>query len=450
LTLKTFLAAVGRYWQTLVVVTGVVVAIGLTWVMLTSAKFVSTTQLMVSIQGSTTAAAYQNDQVVAGRINSYIPLLSSGVVTQRVIDKLGLSMTAAQLAAEISATNVPPKTSIIDVAVTDESPQQARLIADALAQEFISYTTALETPTGEDSQEVRTTVVTAASEPSEHRFQRVALGVLAALAGLLAGAVAVWIRSRIDPVVRTPDRAAAAAGVPVLGRVTSAPVVTVDELEGYRLLRTRLRSATSTGGGGMLEIASVSGEVDATVVASDLGRAMELAGSRSIVLDAALPESGVARPAADTQPRQDPADGDGNGGSDRAETNGNDWPEPEHGPDGFPDTLDVSTWAAEPDVVATKAATKLVDWLRSDYEHVIIAAPPVLSTLTASAAVSEYADAVLLVISAGTTNRRDLSRAAQSLRATGAPLIGVVLVGKVDDGTGPAELSSAKALGSER
>jgi Mrp family chromosome partitioning ATPase len=110
----------------------------------------------------------------------------------------------------------------------------------------------------------------------------------------------------------------------------------------------------------------------------------------------------------------------------------------------------VSTWAAESDVVATKAATELVDWLRSDYEHVIIAAPPVLSTLTASAAVSEYADAVLLVISAGTTNRRDLSRAAQSLRATGAPLIGVVLVGKVEDGTGPAELSSAKALGSER
>lgn len=203
MNLKTFVAAVRRYVKTFVAVAGVVFAVGLAWIILTPAKYVSTTQLMVSISGSTTAAAYQNDQVVAGRINSYIPLLSSGVVTQRVIDKLGLSMTAAQLAAEISATNVPPKTSIIDVAVTDESPQRARLIADTLAQEFISYTTALETPTGEDSQKVHTTVISVASEPRERRAERVILGVLAGLTALLLGSVAVWIRSRTDPVVRT-------------------------------------------------------------------------------------------------------------------------------------------------------------------------------------------------------------------------------------------------------
>ena len=127
--LKTFLAAVGRYWKTFVVVTGVVFALGLTWILLTPAKFVSTTQLMVSIQGSTTAAAYQNDEVVAGRVNSYIALLTSDVVSQRVIDKLGLSMTAPELAAKVSATNVPPKTAVIDVAVTDESPARARLLA---------------------------------------------------------------------------------------------------------------------------------------------------------------------------------------------------------------------------------------------------------------------------------------------------------------------------------
>ncbi len=83
-------------------------------------------------------------------------------------------------------------------------------------------------------------------------------------------------------------------------------------------------------------------------------------------------------------------------------------------------------WAADPDLAETKAAAGLVDRLRKDYEHVIIAAPPVLSTITASV-LSEYADAVLLVISAGTTKRRDLRHAAESLRATGAPLTGAVL-----------------------
>ena len=221
--MKTFLASVRRYWKTFAVVAGVVFALGLASILLAPAKFVSTTQLMVSIDGSTTAAAYENDDVVAGRINSYIALLTSDVVNQRVIDRLGLSLTAPELAAKVSATNVPPKTAVIDVAVTDESPAQARLLANTLATEFVNYAEALETPTGEDGQKVHTTVVTAASEPREQRVERMLLGALAAVTALVLGAVAVWIRSRTDPVVRTADRAAAAAGVPVIGCVTSAP-----------------------------------------------------------------------------------------------------------------------------------------------------------------------------------------------------------------------------------
>jgi capsular polysaccharide biosynthesis protein len=209
LNLKTFVAAVRRYVKTFVAVAGAVFAVGLAWIILTPAKYVSTTQLMVSISGSTTAAAYQNDQVVAARVNSYIALLTSDVVMKRVIDKLGLPLTTGELAAKVSATNVPPQTSVIDVAVTDESPARARQIADTLASEFINYTNALETPTGEDGQKVHTTIVSPASEPRERRAERVILGVLAGLTALLLGSVAVWIRSRIDPVVRTADRAGA-------------------------------------------------------------------------------------------------------------------------------------------------------------------------------------------------------------------------------------------------
>ena len=219
--LKTFLAAVRLYWKTFVVVTLTMLALGLTWLLLRPTQYVSTTQLLVSIQGSTTAAAYQNEDVVTGRVNSYIALLTSDVVSQRVIDKLGLALTPRELASKVSATNVPPRTSIIDVAVTAESPEQARRLADTLAAEFVSYTDALETPTGEDGQKVHTTVVTAAGEPHSRLAERVLLGVLLALAALLLGAIAVWIRSLTDRVVRTANRATAAAGVPVLGRVTS-------------------------------------------------------------------------------------------------------------------------------------------------------------------------------------------------------------------------------------
>jgi capsular polysaccharide biosynthesis protein len=125
--------------------------------------------------------------------------LTSGVVTQRVVDKLGLPLTSSELADKIDATNVPPKTSLIDVEVTDESPDRARRIADTLATEFITYTAAMETPTGEDSHKVHTTVVTPATEGRGNRVERVLLGVLVGLAALLLGGVAVWIRSARAP-----------------------------------------------------------------------------------------------------------------------------------------------------------------------------------------------------------------------------------------------------------
>ena len=117
------------------------------------------------------------------------------MVNQRVIDRLGLSFTAPELATKVSATNVPPKTAVIDVAVTDESPAQARLLANTLATEFINYAKALETPTGEDGQKVHTTVVTAASEPREQRAERILLGALTAIAALVTGS-----RRGMDPI----------------------------------------------------------------------------------------------------------------------------------------------------------------------------------------------------------------------------------------------------------
>ena len=94
MNLKTFLATITLYSKTFVAVTLALLAAGLTLLFLTPTQYVSTAQLLVSIQGSTTATAYQNDGVVTGRVNSYITLLTTDVVSQRVIDKLGLSMTA--------------------------------------------------------------------------------------------------------------------------------------------------------------------------------------------------------------------------------------------------------------------------------------------------------------------------------------------------------------------
>jgi capsular polysaccharide biosynthesis protein len=463
LNLKAYLAAVRRYWLTFVLTTGVIFTLGLTWLLLSPAKFVSSTQLMVSIEGFTTAAAYENDQVVERRINSYIPLLTSGVVTQRVIDKLNLPLTSAELADRINATNVPPRTSIIDVQVTDASPARAQLLADTLATEFVNYVEALETPTGSDSQKVRTTVVTPASEAREQRVERILLGAVAGLAAVVVGAVAAWIRSRTDPIVRTAEQAAV-VGVPVLGCVTAASEASNDDLGAYRGLRTRLRSVMNSTNnddrGRVLMLVSAAGELDTASVASNLGRVMEFASSRSIVLDVAIPQSDVAfhEPRVRTVScnHSDPgvAVGADAGATNKTDDNPGfcvDVSNPTDDPagpkrraaEGFPDTLSLSEWAAEPDQAATTDAAELINRLRSDYEQVIVAAPPVLSTVAAST-MAGYADGVVLVLSTVKTRRRDLARAAGDLRATGAPLIGTVLIGKDDNGATGGEANSGR------
>jgi capsular polysaccharide biosynthesis protein len=194
-TLNEFGWAARRHWFTFVVVAAVTFALGFAAVLLMPKQYVSSARLMVSISGTTTASAYQNEEVATRRVLSYIPLITSGVVMQRVIDKLGLPLTTSQLADEIDVANVPPKTPLIDIEVTDPSPDRAQEIANPLADEFIVYATAIETPTGEDSQKIHTTVVTRATPGRENPLIPVFLGILAAVVSLLMGAVAVWVRA---------------------------------------------------------------------------------------------------------------------------------------------------------------------------------------------------------------------------------------------------------------
>jgi len=387
--LKDFVTTVARYWVTFVAVAAAVLVVGSIAILLTPVQYVSSTQLLVSIDGSTTADAYQNDNVVAGRVNSYIGLLTSDVVAQRVVDKLGLPVSASDLAARVSATNVPPKTAIIDVAVTDRSPMGAQRFARTLAEEFISYTDALETPTGEDGQKVHTRVVTNATEPHEREAERIILALLTVAAAVVLASVAVWIRSRTDPVLRSADQASA-AGLTVIGTLTKEPPDDADDLEQYRRLQTRLRSLTGSQPDGdhgqVVVLASAADEYDIHIVVAELARAFEAIGGRSIVLDAC----------------GSPPDGGG------------------------PNTVPLSEWAATPDQLAAKTTAEYFDGLRSDHDHVLVAAPPVLSSVTA-AIVGNHADAVVLVGYPGHTRRRDVVRASDDLRAIGTPLTGVVL-----------------------
>jgi capsular polysaccharide biosynthesis protein len=390
--LRTFIGTTRRYWLTFVLVTVAVTAGGLGWLLfLVPAKYVSTAQLLVATREPTANAAYQNENLVYGRVYTYVVLLTSDAFTRRLVDQTQLPVEPAQLATRISAVNVPPKTTIVDIAVTGDSAQQARQLTDAVASGFADYANALEIVTTDDSAKIRTTVVTDAGEAHREVGELGLIAVLICLGGVIVGAVAVWVRSVTDPIVRTAERATAAAGVPVLGRVSVGSDSPVAQLE-YRALCTRL--AETAVSDGVLELASVDEHANTSVVGVSLGRALEMSGRRTIVLDAtSRPKPGQLN----SPPRK-----------------------------GHPAVLCAYAWTEDPNRIATSAASGLLTTLLADFRHVIVAVPPVLSKPVASA-VSESVDAVVLLVSQR-SKRRQVARVADALRATGAPLTAIVLV----------------------
>ena len=378
MNLREFLDTVRLYRKTFAAAFLTVLALGVAWLVLAPLPYVSTAQLLVSVNGSATANAYQNDSVVAGRVNSYVALLTSEAPNQRVVDKLGLKMTPAQLAKKISAVQVPPNTAIIDIAVTDSSPDRARLLAGAVADEFVVYTQSLESPTGVDAQRVQTSVVSPAGEARSRLTERIVIGALIVVLALLAGAVAVWIRAAADPVVREPQQARKATDLPVLAVASAGDAGSPQDLEPYLRLRASLKGID----GPVIEVSPAGGDADATQIAMNLGRAMVAAGDRCIVVDA--------------------TDGAGSATVSAGE----------HG---------------EPDIMSTTDVRAAVERVGNVYQRIIIATSPVLSDVSASN-LSEHASAVVLVVPLGRSRRADVRQAADNLAAVGAQVAGLLPV----------------------
>lgn len=388
MNLREFLGAIRLYRKTFLATALAVLAVGIAWLVFVPLQYVSTTQLLVTINGNSTASAYQNDDVVSSRINSYVALLTSDVVSQRVVDKLGLKVSARDLAASVSAVQVP-KTAIIDVAVSGSSPEGARRIAEAVGNEFVAYTAAIESPTGEDAQKVQTKVVSNASQPRSRIAESVLVGLLFAVLAALAGAVAVWIRWATDRVVRMPRQAASAAHLPVVGTVDPATADSLATLNPYR----RVRAALGENNAHVIQLSPVDADVDTAAIAANLASVSALSGHRSVVLDAT--------------------------GHDAAHE------VVVHGSDGEPDTVSAVDWATDPDLAASAGSSALIEQLKRDYQQVVIATPPAGASPVASA-LSDHADAVVLVVAPGKTKRADVRRVAEDLHAVGGHLVGVL------------------------
>jgi capsular polysaccharide biosynthesis protein len=125
-----------------------------------------------------------------GLVESYADVATSRLVLAPVITKLRLQTTPESLARRVHA-EAHPDAPIMDISVTDQSPEDAARIASAVQTE-LSSAVAAEPPRGVSRATLvaLTSATTPTSPASPHPVRDVGLGLLA---GLLLGTVAVAV-----------------------------------------------------------------------------------------------------------------------------------------------------------------------------------------------------------------------------------------------------------------
>ncbi|MCU1648144.1 MAG: capsular polysaccharide biosynthesis protein [Nocardia sp.] len=198
-----------RWWPSAV---GVVLGClaGVTLLLLSPKAYTATTTLFIgSPVSADSAGAYAGDLFGQQRAVSYSQLFTSDDLAAKVIDDLSLKLNPAELIAQVSAKQLP-KTVLLEVSVTDASPQRAADIANAYASNFAAYVSRLETPATSSQSVAKINVVRKATAPAKPSSPNALIDLGGGLAGGAAlGGLAQWRMGRTTrPGAAAPTAAA--------------------------------------------------------------------------------------------------------------------------------------------------------------------------------------------------------------------------------------------------
>ncbi len=419
-----------RNWVIITAATLVGLLVGGLASALTKPTYTADTQLFVAIQGSGSIQELQQGNTFSqARVQSYVKIVESPAVLQPVIDTLGLSITANELAGRIKASS-DASTVLINIAVDDGSPVQAAGLAQAVANSLIQAVDSLEKPKTGGSSPVRLSLTKPAVAPSSPAAPNTHLNlILGLLVGLSLGVAAAILRSTLDSRVRGEIELRRVTDAPLLGVVafsqdaTKKPLLTQapaqsPRAESFRQLRTNLQFANVSGRATSVVVtSSLPGEGKSTT-ATNLAIALAQAGQTVCLVDADL-----RRPMINDYLGLDRNAGLTTALVGLADVNDllQQWGE---------DTLYVLTSGELPpnpsELLGSDAMKQLVERLDQAFDMVIIDAPPLLP-VTDAAVLSRHVGGVIVVVGALKTKLHDLEKSFKALQMVDANLLGIVL-----------------------
>ena len=425
--LRNYLHVIRKRWISivLVVVAAVLVALGQT--LTTTPTYDAHSQLFVSVKGGSSATdVTQGNMFAQNRVTSYVSLATSPRVLQAVADDLGIAGGSPKLAGRVSAS-APPQTVLIDITASDTDPEQAARIANSTANELINGVTSVE-----DVSLVKLSVFEQAQPPTSPSSPRPTMNlVLGLVVGLVLGLGFAFLREVLNTRLRTQEDIERIVEAGVLGTFSSdstlekTPVLTQGDpysprAEGFRQLRTHLSFTNLTGGSQSVVVSSSIPGEGKTSTAVNLAIMLAEGGTRVLLVDADL-----RRPKVATYLGIEGSVGLTGvlTGSVALEDAIQTW-----GPAGQLHVLASGRLAPNPsELLGSAPMDKLLARLESEYEVVVIDAPPLLP-VTDPAVLAANTSGLLLVVSVdGRTKKAELTRAVANLEAVRARTLGVVI-----------------------
>lgn len=230
---------------------------------------------------------------------SFVDVVDSALVLDRVINDLDLDTTAQQLAQSVQASS-PTDSVIISVKVTDTDAEKAASIANSIGTNFADVVVnRLEKPEGDTASLVRVETIEPALVPVSPSSPRVPLNVvLGVVLGLALGLGIAILRSVLDTRIHSLHDIEAATAAPVLGGIALDPdakrplIVHADprnpRAESFRSLRTNLQFIDVDGDTRSFVVSSAGPGEGKSTTTANLAIALAETGARVALVDGDL------------------------------------------------------------------------------------------------------------------------------------------------------------------
>jgi succinoglycan biosynthesis transport protein ExoP len=430
--LRDYLRILRKNWILIVALTLAGVGGSAAYSIASTPDYQSSTQLFVSVQtsqASTTGDLYQGSNFAQQKVKSYVDVVTSPLVLAPVIDELDLDVTPGQLAKLVEASS-PLDTVLIDIAVTNEDPQLAANIADAVADSTAQVVEDLESPTDGGASPVRIRTIAPAVAPTAPSSPNVPLNLaLGLLVGLALGVGIAVLRTVLDTRIHGPRDVEAITPHPILGGIGADPeakkrplIVQVDpgdpRAEAFRSVRTNLQFVNFEDRPRSMVITSaVPGEGKSTTTAN-LAITMAESGAKVAIIDADLRMPRIAEYLG-----IEGAVGLTDVLIGRAQLRDalQRWGK------GHLFALPAGRIPPNPsELLGSQAMVRLLKEVTEQFDFVLIDAPPLLP-VTDAAVLGKFAGGTIVVTAAGETTKGEFGAALRTLDQLGNRVLGIVI-----------------------